>query len=390
MGERLYEAGGGKSDYLLMAASQFCAYPGYAALIIRKSYPDLSLPGAIMDRAIEWWDGKHGIRWHGTDHRMTWPSGAVIQFGHLGSATEHLRYQGAQLHFVGFDEATQIPANQLTYLHSRLRQAQGSEIPIRYRLATNPGGVSHDFVREEYVNGADGITKVYLPALLDENPGINKDEYLERLARLDAVTRRQLEAGDWDVHLSGGFFEVEKIGVCSRAEVPEGTPMFRIWDLAATPESPGTDPDWTVGILLAAVRDEFWILDMRRIRKGPGDVEALVIETAIEDGRSVIVGIEQEPGSAGVIMKRHWATKLRGHIYRAIRSSNSKADRARPLASAMSNSLVKWAIEADGKGEMQAEFRAFSVDPRKYAHDDIVDTMSMAHNEATKTAWTVI
>ena len=51
--EALYggAAGGGKSDALLMAALQHVNTPGYAALLLRRSYTDLSLPGALMERA---------------------------------------------------------------------------------------------------------------------------------------------------------------------------------------------------------------------------------------------------------------------------------------------------------------------------------------------------
>ena len=383
-------AGGGKTDYLLMAASQFCAYPGYAALIIRKTYQDLALPGAIMDRAINWWKGRFGIEWNGSLHRFTWPSGALIEFGHLQSSLDHLRYQGAELDFVGFDEATQIPGNQLTYLHSRLRQEPDSEIPIRFRLASNPGGVSHDFIRDEYVQGADGKTRVYLPALLSENPGINQEEYRERLARLDPITRRQLEDGDWDVQLTGGFFEAEKIGACSIADVPANTRRYRAWDLAATPLTPGSDPDWTVGLLMAKVGDEFWVLDMQRVRAGPGDVEKLVARTAQADGRGTTVCIEQEPGSAGVMVRRHMANLLAGFDYRAMKPTASKATRARPFASAVSNGLVRWATQAEGLKEAQAELRAFSEDKTKYAHDDIVDAASMAHETITEGQWSVV
>ena len=55
-------AGPGKTSYLLMAAVQYVQYPHYRALILRKTYADLSLPGAIMDRAIDWWDGVEGAR----------------------------------------------------------------------------------------------------------------------------------------------------------------------------------------------------------------------------------------------------------------------------------------------------------------------------------------
>src|SRR5262245_19963818 len=47
-------AGGGKSDALLIAALQYVDQPGYAALLLRRTYADLTLPEALMARAREW------------------------------------------------------------------------------------------------------------------------------------------------------------------------------------------------------------------------------------------------------------------------------------------------------------------------------------------------
>ena len=379
-------AGGGKTDYLLMAASQFCEEPDYAALIIRKTFQDLSLPGAIMDRAIEWWAGKHGIQWNKQQHRFTWPSGAIVQFGYLQSATDHLRYQGAELQFVGVDEATQIPSNQLTYLHSRLRRRADSEVPMRYRLATNPGGVSHDFVRENYVRGADGRSKVYLPALLHENPGLDQADYRKQLAELDPITRRQLEAGDWDVQLSGGFFEVEKINV---GPLPTESKRRRVraWDLASTPEQPGTDPDYTVGALMSRVGGDYFVEHIVRVRVGPAEVERLMAETAARDGIDVAVVSEREPGSSGVLHARHLAANvMTGFNFRSKIQTGSKYDRAKPFAAAISNGLVHWGEQEEHRLDCFAELRAFNDDPKTYAHDDVVDTLSMAYNELSRPA----
>ena len=82
--EALYggAAGGGKSDALLMAALQYADVPGYSALLLRRSYTDLSLPGALMDRAKAWLMPSVA-RWR--DSLKTWefPSGASITFGYL-------------------------------------------------------------------------------------------------------------------------------------------------------------------------------------------------------------------------------------------------------------------------------------------------------------------
>ena len=68
-------AGPGKTSYLLMAAVQYVHYPHYRALILRKTYADLSLPDAIMDRAISWWDGVEGAKFNNQEKACYSPSG---------------------------------------------------------------------------------------------------------------------------------------------------------------------------------------------------------------------------------------------------------------------------------------------------------------------------
>ena len=229
-------AGPGKTSYLLMAAVQYVQYPHYRALILRKTYADLSLPGAIMDRAIDWWDGVAGARFSHSDKTCYFPSGARITFGYLASVRDHFRYQGAEVHFIGIDEASQIPSHQLRYLHSRIRKSKVDPIPARYRLASNPGDVSHDWLKDTYVNGADGHDVVYLPGLMTDNPGLDVDEYRKQLAHLDPVTRKQLEEGDWDVQLSGGVLDVSKLKYYVEGEFRQ---RVRYWDFAATEQKEG-------------------------------------------------------------------------------------------------------------------------------------------------------
>lgn len=47
-------AGGGKSAGLLMAGLMYVEVPGYNAIILRRSYQDLSLPSALMDMSRDW------------------------------------------------------------------------------------------------------------------------------------------------------------------------------------------------------------------------------------------------------------------------------------------------------------------------------------------------
>lgn len=98
--EALYggAAGGGKSDALLMAALQYADVPGYAALILRRTYSELAEPGAIMDRAKTWLL-RTDARWSEQHKIFTFPSGARLSFGFLQHSTDRLRYQGAEFQF---------------------------------------------------------------------------------------------------------------------------------------------------------------------------------------------------------------------------------------------------------------------------------------------------
>jgi Terminase large subunit, T4likevirus-type, N-terminal len=201
--EALYggAAGGGKSDSLLMAALQFVHVPGYSALILRRSYADLALPNAIMDRAHQWLRGTTA-RWHAATKSFDFPSTAKLTFGYLQNSGDHHRYQGAEFQFCGFDELTQFQSFQYRYLFSRLRRLEGVDIPIRMRGATNPGGVGHEWVKRRFIL-RKRWNRVFISAKLDENPYLDRDEYERSLRKLDSVTRARLLKGDWFVSSTG-------------------------------------------------------------------------------------------------------------------------------------------------------------------------------------------
>lgn len=80
------------SSCLLMAALEFCDIPGYSALLLRRSYADLSKSGALMHRAHEWLTGK--AKWNETKKTWTFPSGATLAFGYLENENDKYIYQG--------------------------------------------------------------------------------------------------------------------------------------------------------------------------------------------------------------------------------------------------------------------------------------------------------
>jgi hypothetical protein len=116
-------AGGGKSDAGLMAVLQYCDVPGYSALVLRRTFADLALPGAIMNRAISWLSN--------TDAKMrdggklwefpTEGDPATLQFGYAQTHADVYRYQGAEFQTIFMDELTHFEGRTYQYLFSRLR-----------------------------------------------------------------------------------------------------------------------------------------------------------------------------------------------------------------------------------------------------------------------------
>src|SRR3990167_6832132 len=92
--EGLYggSAGGGKSDALLMGALQYVDIKGYAALLLRRTFRDLALPGALIQRAHEWLDTTDA-RGNEQAKRWTIPAGATLSFGYLEAESDKYQYQ---------------------------------------------------------------------------------------------------------------------------------------------------------------------------------------------------------------------------------------------------------------------------------------------------------
>lgn len=192
-------AGGGKTDALLMAALQYVDVPGYAAILFRKTYKDLSLPGCLIPRSHEWL-GKSDARWIDTTKTWHFPKGSTLSFGHLETVLDHFNYQGSEFQLVGFDELNQHSESKYRYLFSRLRAKKGIRVPLRMRGTGNPGGVGHAWVKRRFVNPKTRKAgTIFVPARVHDNPHININEYVNSLQYLDEVTLARYLHGDWDV-----------------------------------------------------------------------------------------------------------------------------------------------------------------------------------------------
>lgn len=379
-------AGGGKSDTLLLSALQYVCVPGYSALLLRQTYPQLAGPDGFIDRCNEWLAGS-GAKYSATNKRWTFPSGATLSFDHCERDEDRFKFQSFAYHFVGVDELTQWKTDRVyRYVgFSRVRKPSQSadmkacpdcgmtsaDIPLRTRAATNPGGPGNNWVYERFILNK-GNERKFMPSRISDNPSLDADAYIKGLNELDAIERARLLEGNWDIREEGGLFKAEWFHITGN--LPDGMKTVRYWDLAATAKKAGNDPDWTVGALVGMKDGRYFILDIVRMRGTPYEVETKIAQTAARDGVGTAIVMEQEPGSSGVNVIDYYARNiLPGYNFRGQKSSSSKQERALVFSAAS---------EAGNISLVRASWNSVLIDECEVfpygAHDDQVDAVSGA------------
>ena len=370
-------AGGGKSIAQMMAALEYVDVPGYSAILFRKTYADLSLPGALISISKDWLLPHKEVHWSEKEKKYTFPSGATLAFGYLENDNDCYRYQGAEFQYIGMDECTHISPANYRYMHSRLRKPKSLDVPLRFRATANPGGMYGEYYYNRFF--VDKKDRVFIGAGLNDNPHLDTEEYVKSLDELDPVTRAQLLEGNWKVKDAGDMFN-------SAWFIPTPTTFngakrtVRFWDMASSDPTKGPrkrkkDPDYTVGLKLSEQYGMYCIEDIIRVRKTPKEIEVLVALAAEADGYDCAIRMEQEPGSSGQITIDHYARNvLAGYNFVGVRSTGSKAERAAiPSAAAQSGNIMI----LDNCRCKQEFFDEAELFPNG-AHDDIVDALSGA------------
>lgn len=378
-------AGGGKSVAQLMGALQYVDIPGYSAILFRKTYADLSLPGALIDMSKQWlmpFIQTGEVKWKEKEKQYIFPSGANLNFGYLESDNDCYRYQGAEFQYIGMDECTHISPSNYRYLFSRLRKKKDMQVPLRFRATCNPGGQYGEYYYQRFfVEGKDN-GRIFIGAGLNDNPYLDAEQYKEALAELDPIEREQLLNGNWEIKASGDLLDRHWFNIVPHHEIPAAAMRVRYWDFAATDPKKRQgrnkrEPDWSVGFKMAHYQGIYWIEDIIRVQKTPGELEDIVRQAAELDGYSCAIRIEEEPGSSGKITTDHYQRKvLNGYDVLGCPTSGSKIERARAASAAAQAGRVNISDRCRNMLPFLDEADMFPYGN----HDDTIDGFSGAFN----------
>lgn len=208
------------------------------------------------------------------------------------------------------------------------------------------------------------------PERFDENALASIKNVLGPSSYLSLYQQRPTAGG-------GNFLKAEWFQIVD--SFPADARQVRHWDMAATEEKKGKDPDYTAGARLAIKDGITWIVDIQRDRLSPQGVEQLVKQTAELDGRGITVSMEQEGGSAGVANVDYYRRQvLLGWDFAADRPTGEKQVRAKPFASQAEAGNVRMV-----RGAWNRAFLEEAIQFPFGKHDDQIDAVSGAFNKLT-------
>jgi len=246
-------AGSGKSATLLEDASAYIDDSNYAAVLFRRTFPEINNEGGLWDESQQWYPLK-GATPHQTRLEWVFPSGSSVRFSHLQHEKDINKWQGAQLPYIGFDELTHFTKTQFFYLLTRLRTIHN--FPLRLRATCNPDADSWVAQLVDWYIGPDGYpdpdrtgviryfivlediiiwgdTKkelkakypgcmpksfTFIGATIQDNPTLLKADpgYIANLLAQNTVDRDRLLYGNWHVKKAESMlFDITAVDECA-------------------------------------------------------------------------------------------------------------------------------------------------------------------------------
>lgn len=286
-----------------------------------------------------------------------------------GDKPDSLR--GLNLHDFGIDEAREFKDNALfNIMIGRMRNSADGQAFI----TTSAKGKNWTWELEQ---ATDTETIVMTT---EENPFLPR-EYISYLKAQYTPQFWRQEGMAEIVEFGAGIISPEWFRRIAPYKPNSG---IRFWDLAVTTS---TYSDFSAGALTRFERDDFHVCDMVRGKWQFPELRQRIIQTAIEDGPGITIGVEEAGQQRGFIDDLASCRELRPYTIRRfpVAKHGDKVNRAMPWASRAQ--LGRVAIcQGKWNDAFLSECADFSPNDT-HRHDDQVDAVSggyhLAQNQST-------
>jgi hypothetical protein len=248
------------NSFLVRALSiLYCAeVAGIQVFLFRRTFPELREvhmegPGSFPALLAPW--TKAGLCTVNQYEIKFWNQ-SRISLHHCQNESDVHSFLGSEIHMLCIDELTTF--SQMIYENLRTRCRLGNlQLPPKYQAhgkwppkfpfilsTSNPGGVSHDYVRREFVDDAEGMVlrrmppskggmlRQFIPSLAADNPTLleNDPSYLDKIRGMsDPASVAGKLRGDWNVvsgSMYGDVWDNAK-HICKPFPIPLGWSIWR-------------------------------------------------------------------------------------------------------------------------------------------------------------------
>lgn len=427
--------GGAKTGGLVIDAARGFGLPGYRAMLLRRTYPEVIQPNGIWQTSQKWYPGLRGRPRESAPMVWRFPSGAECTFSHLQHETDIEKHYGSGLDYIGIDQAEQFTEAQIWGLWSCLRSTI-PEVKPALRLTCNPDPDCYLRVLLDWWIGADGYAlperdgvirwmfrrddgslcwgdslEEIWPAfeleradLLEREPGARPisvqfivadtrdnphldDGYVARLMELPPVLRKRHlgdlrhRGGNWNARPAAGMLQFRKWCRFVDQIDPDDqiVKTVRAWDFAGTePSDAYPDPDWSRCIKMVRTKQgRIYLVHGDGCRKTPGSVRDMLDRYAESDGSTVTVALWQDPAQAGKDQIGSIMKEITGVPVRARVESQTKHTAMAGTIAAQAEHGNVWIVRGPWVDSFLAEADAFPDGK----HDDWISALCRGYLE---------
>ncbi len=226
--------GSGKSFFLRWASILWAMeVPGLNIFLFRRTFPDLRVNHLVGPHSylsiLEPLISGGWVKYNSAHNTFKFWNGSIITLSHLQQEQDMYRWQGSEIHCLLLDEGTTFTEAQYRFMRSRVRMT-GVKVPEKWKghfpkimVSSNPGGISHNFFKQGWVDlcpnnrivkmpaEEGGLLRQYLPAKIYDNPYMMKEDpdYVKRVMAMgnSELVTAMLE-GDWNIPSGQMFSDV--------------------------------------------------------------------------------------------------------------------------------------------------------------------------------------
>lgn len=405
--------GAGKSYALILEVMKHIGDRHFRCGIFRKRRANILCSGGLWEEFLEVANFcRLKVKTNRHDLKITYPSGAVVQFGHSNHPNFKQYLKGTQYTAVFIDEGDEFDEEIFKFLIARLRSK--AKINPYMRITTNPtegwikrlikpylneedypisslaGQIRYLYFinnepvlkekKEDFLNDHDISpselqyvrTFTFIPGKVTDNKKLlaNNPDYLANLKTLSDHERDRYLYGWWGELPRNGLFKEEDFKIYTG--FPDDIDRGII--CVDTAVKAGESSDYTVATCWAVKDNNLYLVDMIRGKWAYANMKER-IQSFVEDN-SFIDTCYIEDFHTGSVLLDDLRNMLRGvrfrSVYREVRTSKLK--RAQVALSYIPRVNVFLPIDAEKmRKTFLKEVCAFSAD-MSHAYDDICDT----------------